>query len=299
MKLHLLATAVLAAVATGVGLLSPSPTLAQERPQAAGPPPGQAARPGFLKTPEFPAGAFAASSTLARTTLKHEWVDIPYAGKRLKAWVEYPNGTAPAGVVIVMSHEAGPDDWIRAIADQLALEGFIAVVPDIVSGLGPGGGDFGSFRFEVDVIRATTNLSEREVMNRYRAAYDYARKLPRGNGKIASLGFGMGGADSFRFAAAVPELNAAVVFYGVSPDAPALARIRAPVLGLYGEDDVRVMSTVPAAAAEMKRLGKAYEVHTYRSATQAFMRSTVEGENAAAVAAAWPATLQFLRQHLN
>src|ERR1044072_9220556 len=154
-----------------------------------------------------------------------------------------------------MPHEAGPDDWVRAIADQLALEGFIAVVPDIVSGMGPGGGDFGSFRFEADVIRATTKLSEREVMNRYRAAYDYARKLPRAGGKIASLGFGMGGADSFRFAAAVPELHAAVVFYGVSPDAPALTRIKAPVLGLYGEDDVRVMSTVAPAAAEMKRLG--------------------------------------------
>jgi dienelactone hydrolase len=89
-----------------------------------------------------------------------------------------------------------------------------------------------------------------------------------------------------------------VVFYGVSPDEPALARLRVPVLGLYGEDDPRVMETVRAAEAVTKRLGKAYDVRVFPGATQAFMRSTVEGQNGAAVAAAWPAAIQFLQQHL-
>jgi len=114
-----------------------------------------------------------------------------------------------------------------------------------------------------------------------------------------ALGVGMGGADSFRFAADVPNLDAAVVFYGVAPDASVLAKIKTPIAGFYGEDDPRVMASVRTAESAMKRLGKTYEVHVYPGATQAFLRSTVEGQNAEAGAAAWPAAIQFLRQHLN
>ena len=95
----------------------------------------------------------------------------------------------------------------------------------------------------------------------------------------------MGGADSFRLAADVPTLDAAVSFYGIAPDESVLARIKAPLAGFYGEDDPRVMPTVRAADMTMKRLGKAYELHVYPGATQAFMRSTVEGQNTAATAA--------------
>jgi carboxymethylenebutenolidase len=78
-----------------------------------------------------------------------------------------------------------------------------------------------------------------------------------------------------------------------------LAKVKAPIAGFYGEDDPRVMQTVRAAEASMKRLGKTYNVHAYPGATQAFLRSTVEGRNSEAVAGAWPAAIQFLRQHLN
>src|SRR5262249_47449505 len=83
------------------------------------------------KSPDLPAGAFTASSTVAHTTLQHEWVDIPSGGARLHAWMEYPAGSGKAPVVVVMSHEAGLDDWMRAIADQLASQGFIPIAPDI------------------------------------------------------------------------------------------------------------------------------------------------------------------------
>lgn len=198
-----------------------------------------------------------------------------------------------------MSHEAGLDDWMRAVADQLATEGFIAVAPDILSGRGPKGGNFDSFRFPGDVVRANEKLPQLEALRRYRAALDYALKLPRARAKSASLGIGMGGADSFRFAAEASNLNAAVVFYGIAPDDSVLARVKAPVAGFYGEDDSRVMRTVTAAEATMKRLGKTYDVHVYPGATQAFLRSTVEGRNGEAGASAWPAAIQFLRQHLN
>jgi carboxymethylenebutenolidase len=251
------------------------------------------------KNPDLPAGAFTASSTLAHTTLKHEWVDIPLAGRSLHTWIAYPAGAGNAPVVVVMTHEAGLDDWMRAVADQLALQGFIAVAPDILSGRGPRGGHFESFRFPADVIHAMEKLPQDEAVRRYKAALEYGLKLSRARPKSAALGIGMGGADSLRFAAEVPSLDAAVAFYGVAPDERVLARIKAPLAGFYGEDDPRVMPTVRTAEATTKRLGKTYEVHVYPGATQSFLRATVEGQNSAAAAAAWPAAINFLRQHLN
>ena len=284
-----------------------SPTAQQAGERAGEPPGGRQGAPGgggrggglATKNPELPAGAFTASSTVARTSLQHEWVDIPFAGKGLRTWIQYPNRADRAPVVIVMSHEAGLDDWMRAVADQLATDGFIAVAPDILSGRGPNGGNFDSFRFPADVIRANERLPQEEALRRYRVALDYARKLPRASGKSAGLGVGMGGADSFRFAAEVADLNAAVVFYGTAPGESVLVKVNAPVAGFYGEDDPRVMASVRTAEATMKRLGKTYEVHVYPGATQAFMRSTVEGRNGEAVTGAWPAAIQFLRRYLN
>lgn len=250
------------------------------------------------KTPELPAGAFTAGSTVAHTTLQHEWVDIPLGNARLHTWIEYPAGSGRAPVVVVMSYEAGLDDWMRAIADQLASHGFIAIAPEILSGRGPNGGNMDAFKFAADVIQATAKMPPNEVIRRYKAARDYALKLPRANGKSASFGIGMGGADSFQFAAEVADLNAAVVFYGTSPVDSMLARVKAPVAGFYGEDDARVIPTVKRAEATMKRLGKTYDVHVYPGATQAFLRAQFEGENGAAMAAAWPAAIHFLQQHL-
>jgi carboxymethylenebutenolidase len=295
-------------IAAAIEPLYRASSVAEQGERAGEPPGGRRGAPGGVgrgggglatKNPDLPAGAFTASSTVARTTLQNEWADIPFAGQRLRTWIEYPKQAERAPVVIVMSHEAGLDDWMRAVADQLAMDGFIAVAPDILSGRGPNGGNFDSFRFAADVIRANERLPQEEALRRYRAALDYARKLPRASAKSASLGVGMGGADSFRFAAEVADLNAAVVFYGTAPDESVLGKVKAPVAGFYGEDDPRVLASVRSAEAAMKRLGKTYEMHVYPGATQAFMRSTVEGRNGEAVAGAWPAAIQFLRRHVN
>lgn len=137
-----------------------------------------------------------------------------------------------------------------------------------------------------------------EVMRRYKAARDYALKLPQANGKSGSIGFCMGGGNSFRFAGEVPELNAAVVFYGVSPDEATMAKIKGPVLGLYGENDARITSTVEATTATMKRLGKFFEPHVYPKATHSFVLFQDVGGNPAAVADAWPRAMAFLKQYL-
>jgi carboxymethylenebutenolidase len=95
-------------------------------------------------------------------------------------------------------------------------------------------------------------------------------------------------------------LNGAVVFYGSSPEAAALATIQAPVLGHYGGDDARVNATIPPAQAEMKKLGKTYEPHIYEGAGHGFLRDQAgrDGANTNATRESWPRTVAFLKDRL-
>jgi len=176
----------------------------------------------------------------------------------------------------------------------------IAVAPDLVSGHGPGGGGTDSVASRDDVVKLVRESTPEETVYRLNAVRDYALKLPAANGKVATIGFCWGGGRSFAYAAAQPALNAAVVYYGTSPETPALAAVRAPVLGLYGGDDARVNATIGPAEAEMKKLGKTYEPHVYEGAGHGFLRQQTgrDGANAKATAQAWPRTVAFLHEHL-
>ena len=249
------------------------------------------------KSPDLPANLFVSASTVAHTALRHEWADIPAGKTKLRTWIEYPIGDGKAPVVILMHYDAGLDITQQALADQLALDGFIAVAPDLLSGRGPKGGNFDAFKFPDEALRANLKAPQAEALRLYKAAYDYAAKLPRSSGKIASLGCSLGGTLSFRFAAETPGLSAAVVFYGMPPAEAMLAKINAPVLGLYGGDDEPVDATIEATAAAMKKLGKSFESHVYPGGTHAFMTYQAEGLNGAATAEAWPAAIEFLKDH--
>lgn len=251
------------------------------------------------KAPHLVASVWTASSTVARTRLRREWVDLPLGSSRLRTWVEYPQGDAPAPVVLVLQHEPGLDDWMRAVADQLALEGFIAVAPDLFSGFAPNGGDRDAFAApDVAMRQAGSRLTQDEAMRRAVAAAQFALKLPRANGAIGSLGVGSGGTLSFRFAAEAPTVHAAVVFYGAAPGVDVLRGVKAPVVGFYASDDEPVTNTVAATAAAMARFGKPFEVHRYEGATHAFLTIQFEGRNTPAVEQAWPRAIAFLKEHL-
>jgi carboxymethylenebutenolidase len=250
------------------------------------------------KADGYLAGFNSAKSTLAKTPIKSEWVDIPVGNAKLHTKIAYPPGNEKAGIIIVMSGATGQNDWQLAVGDELARQGFIAISPDLHSGFGPKGGNYDSFEFPDDVAKASGLISNEEAKRRYIAARDYGMKLPRANGKSASIGFCGGGTRSFQFAADVPELSAAVVYYGTQPNEADIGKIKAPVLGMYGEIDSRITSTVDATIASMKKLGKSYEPHIYKGATHAFVQYQNLGENAAATKDSWPRTIAFFKEHL-
>lgn len=259
-----------------------------------------AAPPAMPANSGVPADADNAKAALDKSPRHGEWVDIPLPdGKKLTSWVVYPESKDKAGVVIVIHEIFGLTDWIRGVTDALAAQGFIAIAPDMLSGMGPDGGGTASLGDKVGpTIR---ELTPETVVARLDAARAYALTLPAGNGKVGSVGFCWGGAASFNYAAAQPQLNAAVVYYGTSPaDAAAYPKISAPVLGLYGSDDARVNATIPTAEAEMKKAGKAFTPVIYEGAGHGFLRQLTqrEGKNQAAADKAWPATVYFFREHL-
>jgi len=275
------------------------------RGQAPPPAPGRGAGPrGYPagKLENLPAGLFTAKSTVLRSTLKSEWVDIPTPGiynGRIHTRVTYPQGTGNAGVIVVMQHGPGADEWMQAVGDQLSREGYIALVPDLHTGFGRNGGGYESFDGPDGAFAANANLKPEMTVAAYKAVRAYGLKLPRANGKSAALGFCMGGSNAWLLASEVPELNAAVVYYGTHPtDETAFARVKAPVLGFFGEDDARVTATVAPATEMAKRLGKNFESKVYPHATHGFLEFQDLGGNAAATLDSWTRTVAFLKQHL-
>jgi carboxymethylenebutenolidase len=262
------------------------------------------------KRPDLPANFLMAAKTVAESPRKGGWVDIPMAsGTRLHTWISYPQTTGRAPVVLVFQPGPGMDmgepptrgggaNWLRAIADQLASEGFIAVLPDLTSGLGPNGGNFDSFQYPDDSAAAIGRIPHAEVLNRIRVARDYALKLPMANGRLGATGFCMGGGLAWESAAEIEGLNAAVVFYGTPPPEPVMARIKTPVAAFFGANDLGLAPRIAPATADMKRLGKNFEVHVYEEATHVFLYRQDLGRNTQATEDAWPKAIAFFKRHL-
>ncbi|MBI3110183.1 MAG: dienelactone hydrolase family protein [Ignavibacteriales bacterium] len=251
---------------------------------------------------KLPTGEEGAKAALEKSPRHGEWVDIKYEGSEfpLRTWIVYPEKKEKAPVVIVIHEIYGASDWIRALADQLAEDGYIAVAPDLISGMGPNGGGTESAASRDDVVRLIRGLSAEETYQRLNTVRSYAMQLPSANGKTATVGYCWGGSMSFGYACVQPGLNAAIVYYGSSPAADALAKLNTPVLGLYGGDDARVNATIEPASTEVKKLGKTYEHEIYEGAGHGFLRaqSGREGANLKATQQAWPRMLSFLKKHL-
>lgn len=248
----------------------------------------------------IPPDAEHVKAALEKSPRHGEWVDVKLGdGPAIATWVVYPEKKEKAGVVIVIHEIFGLTDWVRGVADQLAKDGFIALAPDLLSGMGPEGGGTAALGDEARKVIRT--LTPEALVARLDAVRDYAVKIPSANGRVGAVGFCWGGAASFNYAAAQPKLDAAVVYYGTSPEDPAAyAKIAAPVQGHYGSDDARVNATIPTAEAEMKKAGKRYAAKTYEGAGHGFLRQQAErdGANLKASQQAWPLTVELFRKRL-
>lgn len=254
---------------------------------------------GSQQAAAIPASGQTAQQRIAASPRHGEWVAIKVgAADSVMAWVVYPERAQKAPVVIAIHENTGLNVWTRAVADQLAAEGFIGIAPDLTTM-----GKTGSLTDETpgDVGRQLISRVTPEFAN---AALDavakYGMSLPAALPRYGVIGFCWGGARSFSHATHAPALGASVVFYGLPPNAEQMATIKAPVLGLYGGADARINATIPSTDSTMKRLGKSYEFHIFEGAGHGFLRGQENSEaNAKAAQEAWPKTISFLKAKLN
>jgi carboxymethylenebutenolidase len=200
-----------------------------------------------------------------------EWVAVKHDGRNVDTLVVYPESKDKRPVVLVIHEIFGLSDWAQELADEVAAAGYIAVAPDLLSGMAPNGGH--TKDFPTGVTEAVSKLNPDQVTADLNAAADYGLKLPAANGKLYVTGFCWGGGQSFRFATNRGDLSAVFVFYGAPPSTDAMARIKAPVYGFYAGNDARIDATIPDTISAMKAAGKTYDPVTYDGAGHGFMRA--------------------------
>lgn len=227
-----------------------------------------------------------AKAQLAKSPRHREWVKVKYGNREVNSLVIYPEVKKKATALVVIHEINGLSDWVQQLTDELAEAGYIAIAPDLLSGMGPNGGGTADVATKGGnaVGQAIRDLPPDQITADLNAVADYVSKLPAANGKVAVTGYCWGGTQSFRFATNRPTLKAAFVFYGTTPgsnaqgqpyavDQAGLARITAPVYGFYAENDMRVNATIPPTVEAMKALKKHYDPVTYAGAGHGFMRA--------------------------
>lgn len=229
-------------------------------------------------------------------TTHGEWVYIKKpTHDSLRAYVAYPERKDKAPAIVVIHEIFGLTDWEPTVADKLAGQGYVAIVPDLLSsrfGMTPANPDSG--RKLVALLQADSITAD------LYAAYHYVNKLGAvKKDHVGVIGFCWGGGQSFRFATNNPELKAAVVCYGPAPDSSALHRINAKVLGVYGEADARINSQLPTVMEQMKRLGKTFSADSYPGTGHGFLKPGRKGSDTDQPEKAWTRILAFFRDNLD
>ena len=213
-----------------------------------------------------------ASARVEKSPRHREWVTIKHDGRSVETFVVYPESKDKRPVVVVIHEIFGMTDWVQELADEVAEAGYIAVAPDLLSGMAPNGGRSKDLAQNA-AIEVIQKLNPDQITADLNAVADYGLKLPASNGKLFVEGFCWGGGQTFRFATNRGDLSAAFSFYGPPPDKEAMTRIKAPVYGFYAGNDARIGAMILDAVANMKAAGKTYDPVTYDGATHGFMRA--------------------------
>jgi carboxymethylenebutenolidase len=241
------------------------------------------------------AGANAVRRSAPPPVTTHgEWVTYKSGGDSVRAYVAYPERKDKAPAVIVIHEVFGLTKWEPTVVDRLAKEGFVAIVPDLLSskhGKSPANEDEGrKLVGELEPDRVTADLD---------ATYAYVNGLPAvRKGDIGTIGFCWGGGQSFRYATNNPNLKAAVVCYGPAPDTASMRRIKAPVLGIYGENDARINAALPDVNAAMEMHGKTFTQEIFPGTGHGFLKPGREGNDGPQPEKAWARILEFYRARL-
>lgn len=228
--------------------------------------------------------------------LKTEWItiDSPSGHGKVRGYLARPAsaGTGKLPVVLVIHENRGLNPHIEDITRRLALDGFMAFAPDALTPLGGYPGD------EDKARAAFATLDQAKTREDFLASVGWLRARADGNGKLGAVGFCYGGGIVHWLATRLPDLNAAVPFYGNSPAPEEAAKVKAPLLVHLAAVDERINAAWPAYEAALKAAGVKHAVHQYPNTQHGFNNDTTPRYDPAAAKLAWDRTLAHFRTHL-
>lgn len=221
---------------------------------------------------------------------------ITYAGASgpVKAYLSQPKGGGKHPAVMVIHENRGLNPYTEDVARRLAVAGFLAIAPDALSPLGGTPSDSDKARTMI------YQLDRAKTVQDFVAGVSFLDSHPASTGKVGCVGFCWGGAMSNQMAVNAPALDAAVVFYGASPSASDVPKIKAALLMHYAGLDARINAGVPAYEAALKANNKRYTMHMYPGVNHAFHADVRPARyDKAAAELAWQRTVDFLRKELS
>ena len=218
--------------------------------------------------------------------------ESPKGNGPTKGLLARPAAGGKRGAVVVVHENRGLNPYVADVARRLAVSGFVALAPDGLTSLGgyPGTDEEG--------VKMQATLDSGKLLQDFVAAFEYLKKEPDSNGKIGVVGFCFGGSVANSMAVLLPELAAAVPYYGAAPKAEDVPRIKAPLLIHHGELDKRLVDALPAYEAALKAGGKTYEAFVYPGANHGFHNDTTPRYDKAQAELSWERTVAFFKKNL-
>jgi carboxymethylenebutenolidase len=220
-------------------------------------------------------------------------VTFPGDGVTLLGYLTQPKGAGPFAAVLVCHENRGLVEHIRDVTRRLAKAGFVGLAVDLLSR------DGGTAKVDPAQVAAKLTASLDQPVADFGAAFRYLQTQSMvKSGAIGMIGFCYGGGITWRVATALPDLKAAVPFYGPNPPLTDVPKIKAAILGIYGGDDSRIDAGIPAIEGAMKQNGKVFEKIVYPGANHAFHNDTGPSWNEQAAYDAWGKALDWFKKYL-
>jgi carboxymethylenebutenolidase len=235
----------------------------------------------------------AHAAVTADDDLFTEYISYPGVPAEMKAYVARPKENKKYAAVIVIHENRGLNAHIEDVARRAAKAGFLAIAPNALAPIGGTPSNEDEARTKFQELKPENNLQN------FIHVFDYLKTRKDCNGNVGCVGFCWGGAMSNSLAVNVPQLKAAVAFYGRQPTADEVPKINAALQLHYGGLDERVNAGIPAFEEALKKNNKPYELYMYEGVNHAFHNDTAPTRyNEAAAKLAWQRTIDFFKKHL-
>jgi carboxymethylenebutenolidase len=219
-------------------------------------------------------------------------VQSPQGNGSIKGYLVRPASGSKFPAVLVVHENRGLNPYIEDVARRLGTEGFMAFAPDGLTSVGgyPGDDEKGGALFgQVDRAKMTEDFV---------ASANWLKTRPDSTGKVGVVGFCFGGGIANTLATRIPDLGAAVAFYGAVPPPAEIAKIKAPILVHHGELDTRLAATWPDYDKALTQAGVPHEGYIYPKANHGFHNDTTPRYDEAAAKLAWQRTLAWFNKYL-